>query len=494
MLSASVVPSEKNSATSRRDLGQVFTPAPVAEWMVRWALSDQPRRILDPAVGPGVFIEAIQKQFFRQGKPKIPQIDAYDIDGRMIRVVGGRGGAVAVRLHQRDFVTSTIRESYDAVVANPPYVRHHGFEYPETLWRRYDRLCGRRLSRLTNLYGLFLLRIWASLSPRGRAAVILPAEWLNADFGVPVKAHLLEENALDTIVHFDPAAGIFDGALTTSAIVLLRSGRPKYEPVRLCQVANVSALSRLDLSRGEKWRRADLDPAAKWSRLFASHRRPSHPAARLGEVASCVRGIATGANQFFTVSESVRRLRRIDRRDVVPCVTKARQLQAAVATPGVLRRLVKADDRVFLLSPRQPLSREVRAYLREGRRLGVHHRYLCAHRPTWYLPERRRPAPILVSVFARERFRFVLNRAGVLNLTAFHGIFPRTNGPRAVRLLFDYLASDAGQEELRRHCRVYGDGLLKVEPRDVEAMAIPAALAAIFQGSVQRSKRTERKS
>lgn len=462
--------------------------------MVQWALSDRPRRILDPAVGPGVFIEAIRRRLAQQRPRQKTRIDAYDIDGRMIRLVGAGSGAVALRLRQRDFVTGTIRESYDAIVANPPYVRHHAFRYPTTVWQRFDRICGRRLSRLTNLYGLFLVKIWASLGPRGRAAIILPAEWLNADFGVALKAYLLDENALDAIVHFDPAARIFDDALTTSAIVLLRRGRGAGEPVRLCQVASAHALLRLHVSRQEGWRRDDLDPAKKWSRLTRQEQKTGAFGARLADFASCTRGIATGANRYFTLSESDRRLRRIDRRDVMTCVTKAWQLQAGIATPEVIRRLVKADERVYLLSPRKPLSSNVRAYLREGRRLGVHRRYLCAHRPTWYLPERRQPAPILVSVFTRGRFRFVLNRAGVLNLTAYHGIYPRAKDPRAVRLLFDYLASDAGRDELRRHCRVYGDGLLKVEPRDVEAMAIPAALAAKFQGSVQRLMRTERKS
>lgn len=462
--------------------------------MVRWALSDCPRRILDPAVGPGVFLDAIQRQLFgRQFRSK-PQIDAYDIDGRMIRLVGGRRRDVAVRLLRQDFISGTIREQYDAIVANPPYIRHHGFEYPSAIWRRFDRICGQRLSRLTNLYGLFLLKIWTLLSPRGRAAVILPAEWLNADFGVVLKAFLLKENALDAIVHFDPAARIFDAALTTSAIVLLRRGRAASEPVRLCRIAGVDALLRLDLSSHKGWRRDALDPAVKWSTLIGQGPPRNAPAARLADVASCTRGIATGANSYFALCESDRRRRRIDRRDVVSCVTKARQLQAGIATPDVIRRLVMADEKMFLLSPRSPLSPGVRTYLREGRRRGVHRRYLCAHRPTWYRPERRRPAPILVSVFARGDFRLVLNRAGVFSLTAYHGIYPHAADRRGIHLLYDYLSSDAGQEELRRHCRVYADGLLKVEPRDVEAMSIPDELAARIQRGALRSKGMERNS
>ncbi len=446
--------------------------------MVRWALANRPRRILDPAVGPGAFVEAIERMFANRRASNKPRIDLCDVDGRMIRCVGERRQGVAVRLRHEDFISGDFRERYDAIVANPPYVRHHHLKYPESVLRVLDRICRRRLSRLTNLYGLFLIKIWSLLSPRGRAAVIMPAEWLNADFGVPLKAFLLEENAIDAIVHFDPAVRVFDDALTTSAILLLRRGRQAREPVRLCKVSTIQEMRGLNLNRREGVSSSQLDPTAKWSALFDGKRPVGAPIAKLGDVASCVRGIATGANDYFTLRESDRRRWRIDRRDLKPCITKARQLDGGLTTAATVRRLVEEDERIYLLSPRRPLSTAVRNYLAEGRRRGIERRYLPAHRPVWYLPERRRPAPILVSVFARGQFRFVLNRAGVLNLTAYHGIYPRTASNRGIRLLYEYLASGEGQQELRRQCRIYADGLLKVEPRDVEATAVPRSLTS----------------
>ena len=90
--------------------------------------------------------------------------------------------------------------------------------------------------------------------------------------------------------------------------------------------------------------------------------------------------------------------------------------------------------------------------------------------------KRREPAPILVSVFAREKFKFVLNRAAALNLTAFHAIYPHEPTPTRIRALFDFLTGPEAQNALRDHHRIYADGLMKLEPRDVLAMPIPAAL------------------
>ena len=81
---------------------------------------------------------------------------------------------------------------FDGIIANPPYVKAHRLDYSEKDWRYFEERLGTPLDRLTNLYALFLLKIWEDLAPSGRAAVILPAEFLNANFGEEIKERLLE--------------------------------------------------------------------------------------------------------------------------------------------------------------------------------------------------------------------------------------------------------------------------------------------------------------
>lgn len=492
-----IAPVTTRCRSRRRALGQVFTPRPVADWMVRWACANRPRRILDPALGGGVFIDAIEDLLGRRNGHTLPppRVDVFEIDAGLLDAFRRRIRALPVRCRNEDFITAPLRSPYDAIVANPPYVRHHTMDYGEAVLRRYDALGGRRLSRMTNLYALFLLRIQDRLAPGGRAAVITPAEWLNADFGTAVKTHLLERNALEAILHFDHAARVFDDALTTAAITLLRRGRSTRAPVTLARVRDIDTLRNIDAPKKIDNRncvrvaRLDLDPAQKWTPLFS--RTPAAPArsrpgatATLGDIARCTRGIATGANAFFTLSESDRRRHGLDRRDLAWCVTKARQVPGDKLTPDCMRRLAEADQRIWLLDPRPRLSAAVRRYLAEGQRLGIPRRYLPAHRPIWYRPERRTPAPIWVTVFARGDFRFVRNTAGVLNLTAFHAISIPQPTPRRLRALFAYLTGPRGQDALRPNSRIYADGLLKVEPRDVLALPIPTDLLHLCRPQV----------
>lgn len=473
-------------------LGQVFTPRPVADWMARWACAGPPATILEPSLGRGVFIDALEDLFAHHPTSRWPAVEAFEIDGELVADFQARARRIQVHCRHGDFLQATLDRTYDAVVANPPYVRRHDHAYDEALFREFDSACGIRLSRMTNMYGLFLIRIWQCLAPGGRAAVITPAEWLNADFGAPIKSYFLKQNAIDGIVHFAHASKVFQDAMTTAAITLLRRDRESDEPIRL---AGVDAPDELDgslLERSRQLSRGDLQPNRKWTPLFnrdsGTHAKPSCEAVgrKLSDVARCVRGIATGANDYFTLRESDRLRHGLEVLDLAPCVTKAPHVTGERFTDEDFACLRDADQRVYLLNPRPDLSKAVESYLEEGRRQGVHLRYLPSHRPVWYRPEERPVAPIWVSVFARGRFKFVRNEARALSLTAFHAVYPKFNGDTGVSDLFDYLISDAAQAALVDHRRIYAEGLLKVEPRDVEAMPIPESLYLKLAAGAER--------
>jgi adenine-specific DNA-methyltransferase len=202
-------------------------------------------------------------------------------------------------------------------------------------------------------------------------------------------------------------------------------------------------------------------------------RAEDRPMVPLAKYASCSRGIATGANDYFTLSEPKRLAHRIPLEDLLPCVTKSSDVPGHVFTQDDYDALSKTGSRVYLLNPRLPLSENTRDYIDEGVRRGVNLRYLPSHRETWYLPERQTPAPIWVMVFSRRRTRFVWNRSGVNHLTTFHGIYPNNLGRDFFAALLAYLWSDACQRLMQEHQRHYGNGLKKYEPRDIEKVLVP---------------------
>ncbi|HPF41055.1 MAG TPA: N-6 DNA methylase [Phycisphaerae bacterium] len=477
------IDSTTNPTDARRKLGQVFTPSTVAEWMTAWACAHRPARILEPSAGDGVFIDEIERRL--QGDTAWrPRVWAHEIDKGLRSILRAPRRSFDLRLSGRDFVLDASRQRYDACVANPPYIRHHALSYDAGVYRAFDGMIGERISRMTNLYGLFLLRIWDRLDDAGRAAVIVPAEWLNADFGRPLKRYLLSENAIDGIVSFADDALIFGDALTTAVIMLLRRGRHADEPVRVATLRDAAALAAFRFEEMAAIAHARLDPSDKWTNILAGGGEAFADAAAMGtlaDVADCSRGIATGANGYFTLTESERTGASIDPADVTPCITKAIHASANRFDSANWDALKRADRKVWLLTPREPLNAAVEAYLERGCAMKIHARYLPSHRPVWYRPEKRAPAPIWAPVFVRGRFRFIHNAAEALNLTAFHGLYPHNTSSAAIDALLGYLWSDAAQRAIGAQSRLYAGGLRKLEPRDVLSIPIPMALCGALR-------------
>lgn len=479
---------ERVSYSKRRLRGQFFTPPAVAEAMVRWACGHGPASFLDPSVGPGIFVNALA----RSGVSSVRQVVAVDVDAAALdlarrRIDAGRFDSVDLR--QADFLEVSFDGPFDAIVCNPPYIRHHEARLPEAVFRRFERGCGVRLSRLTNVYCLFLLRVMSLLSDRGRAAVITPTEFLNADFGRAVKQVLLGCPAFRGFVVIDHGNSVFDGILTTATITLfdtstageaiLFSEASDSEGVAaalgpfggngdgLVPAAGASVISMV---------RSGLDPGTKWSTsaFGASSGGGRDRLRQLSDFASCKRGIATGANAFFTLTVEEARTWRVPDAVLRPCLTKAAQARRPCFDGDDYDALAAGGKKCLLLDVRpETATAAVRAYLDLGESLGVDRRYLTRHRRPWYVSERRPPADLLVTVFGRKRLRFVLNRAGVLNLTAFHCVYLKPAYRRFIGYLTCYFYSTAAARSCAMEHRVYGDGLLKFEPKDVGRLGVP---------------------
>ena len=459
-----------------KQLGQVATPEPVAALMAKWVMSVKPRTVLDPAAGLGGLLAAC-RQLDRQASLVGVERDSETL--QLARTSAPRG----TKLILADYLKSEAG-LFDGIIANPPYVKAHRLEYSEKDWRYFEERLGTPLDRLTNLYAVFLLKIWEDLASHGRAAVILPAEFLNANFGEEIKERLLRAIRPAGIAIFAPSLNVFADALTTSAIVLLDRGRALKAPIwaKLAEsvedaedfvqrllAGRVSAAGKglIDL--------AALNPRDKWLNLLlngATEREPVRFAKRVGDYFDCRRGIATGANDFFCLSSAEMREHHLTESHVEPCITKATDAGGLVFTRAKFDALVSRDRRCFLLNPSRN-GQNLTRYLELGEQQGISKRHLPSHRPVWYLPENRAVADIWAAVFSRESVKFILNTSGAKNLTCFHGLYAKPGNRLLAPLLTLFLNSSLGREAFSQVNRFYGDGLNKLEPRDVEDMPCP---------------------
>lgn len=445
----------------RKRFAQFFTPEAIADFMARWVLDGRKKAdVLEPAFGLGAFSRSLFKQ-----NPKV-RVVGYEADATIYNYAAENVAQAGsdVLLYNEDYLRASWEDKYDGIICNPPYLKFHDYDNASLVPLVNEQL-GIRLNGFTNLYTLFLLKSISQLRDGGRMAYIVPSEFLNSDYGVEVKRALLRSGVLRHVVVVDFTQCAFDDALTTACILLCHKDGSLSE-VRFSHVSDVDQLQ-ASLADYSVWAADQLKPETKWKQYYEGARSADYrhlvPFSTFAKVS---RGIATGANDYFTFRESKKELYGIPERCLMRCVCHSTDVHGLFFTDDDFQRLSHSDKAVYLFNGCADREDEhVRGYISLGEETGADKRYLTASRKPWYAIENRKPSPIWVSVFNRKGLRFVRNIAGVSNLTTFHCVYDA--GVVDIDVLFGYLVTNVAKEIFMDNSRQYGNGLVKFEPNDL---------------------------
>lgn len=456
------------TATPKSRLGQVFTPAALADFMVAWVLRSGRPGVFDPCFGAGAFLEAAR----RAGSAAIAGME---IDPELFGPWNGHADDPApASVVLGDYLRSW-GQSHPNIVCNPPYLRFQRFPHRQEVIAEFSRNLDRRLSGYTNTAAAFLLKSLSELEPEGRLAYLMPLEFLNTGYGRVVKEQLLRSGRSTTFVRLDCEKEVFPGVITSVGLVLCGASRESASvdfrtAGRMADLG--AAMERPPVSRLAS---GALDPGDKWLLHFLPRRIRvrRERVAPLRHYGRFRRGIATGANEFFVLRPSRAAALGLHPEETVPCIARSQQVAGPVFGSEDLGALAARDAPVRLLGLDGSPSAAARAYLRSGEERGFHRRFLTRHRKPWYRTESRRPAPILFGVFARDGYKVVRNRTDAIHLTCYHGFQPSVFGAEFVDALFLYFSSVPGRQVVALAARHYGDALDKFEPGDLTQVSAP---------------------
>ncbi|WP_447971971.1 N-6 DNA methylase [Nitrospira sp. Kam-Ns4a] len=470
-----------------REKGQFWTPDWVAEAMVGYVLAGGAETIFDPAVGGGAFFRAAK--IVGQDLGRKCRLLGTEVDPRTLNEARARGlsetdlGLVELR----DFVVDPPPGRFEAIVANPPYIRHHRLPPPlKAKLRSFGMLTvGRPLDGRAGIHVYFLLRALQLLDPeRGRLAFIMPADTCEGVFAPILWEWVSRHYRIDAVVTFDAEASPFPRVDTNALIFMIRRTAPAPEFLwARCTEAGTDALKRWTLSqfryrptRGLVVHRRKLAEGLTTG-LSRPPREVTPAGPSLVDFATVLRGIATGANDFFFLTQKQVQALAIPRTFLVRAIGRTRDVPGDVIDEQLLAALDSSDRPTLLFCPDgRPLDRfpaTVRRYLEVGERKGLAERPLIASRRPWYKMEVRKAPPILFAYLGRRNARFVRNLANVVPLTGFLCVYPRSDDPAFLERLWSVLNDPATLKNLSLVGKSYGSGCIKVEPRALERLPLP---------------------
>ncbi len=180
-------------------LGQVFTPAKVVEFML--TLCQHRGRTLEPSTGDGAFFCTLKKQ---QKHTVGIEIDAN---------IAPKGAQVM------DFFDYPLSEQFDTIIGNPPYVRYQDVA-PTTQRKLKSTLFDKR----SNLFLFFIEKCVRHLKPGGELIFIVPREMIKLTAAKKLNQWLYEQGS---ITHFYETGDVrlFDGATPNCCIFRFEKGR-----------------------------------------------------------------------------------------------------------------------------------------------------------------------------------------------------------------------------------------------------------------------------
>lgn len=469
--------SAKTSVQYRRSLGQFFTPFQVACFMADWILGAPQKKltVLDPSAGLGMFERAVNFQ----NKDKRLSFDLWEIDKNVAAELKDVVSELKIKaaVHNSDFLAGSWGEKYDGIIANPPYYKHHFIPNKKEVFQKICSESQFEFSIQTNVYCWFLIKSIKLLNDDGRLAFIIPSEFMNANYGEKVKEYLIGSGiSLRLInVHFEKT--VFDNALTTSLIILGEKKRGKSDAIDFYSVSDVKQLNNLSefLKRNRKRKIAnrDLNPRMKWRNYFNGYKqRDSGNLVSFSKIGKFSRGIATGANHYFTLTPQEIDEYNISYDCLHPCITKANFVKGIIFSRKNFDDLGKQNKKTYLFDGEKATDEECRKYIRKGEVENIHHRFLTKSRSPWYALEKREKSNIWVSVFGRKGLKFVWNTSNCKSLTCFHSFYPTAFGKKYLDILFIYLNTRFAHTLFDREKREYGNGLGKFEPNDINKSLI----------------------
>lgn len=457
----------------RKEHGQFFTPSLVASIMAKWVTENNPKTILDPAFGLGIFYEEISKLKLQYRW----NFTAYEIDNNILGYVNNIQNKDNLTILNQDYLASNMHY-YDAIICNPPYLRFQKFTNRHDVLPKIEQQIGKKLVGYSNIASIFLIKALQELNFNGRLAFIVPFEFFNTGYGKEIKKTLIEKHLLKQIIIFANEKDIFPDATTTICILLCQNDQLEHD-IKITNIntkQEIKEIVEVSDYYHHQLNNSQLPPQKKWTPIILSllsNQKIPEGFCKFSEYGTFKRGIATGANDFFALNKSKIEQLQINHNNVCLCITKSNLIKKAIFTNEDIELLIKQDKPIYCLDIKETNNQAILIYIKIGEEKGYNQRYLTKNRQPWYKLEKREPAPILFGVFNRGRLKVIRNFTQAINFTCYHGFYPNIFGTNMTDKLFVYLISDIGQDIIKMNKRSYGNNLDKFEPGDLNNSYCP---------------------
>ena len=462
---------------SRRRLGTFFTPPLVVEFLLdrAEALGGKPKFVIDPGAGVGAFTVAARRRW------PDAQVIAVDVNVVTLGLLAARCAHEEIKsidlLHcdYLEWIADRHRGgNRTLIVGNPPYTRHQ--EIPAKLKKEARERCSQLIdSGLAGLSAYFLAQSVLSLGASDTLSFLLPGSWTEARYGREIRKSLWTSSKRRIeFFPFPPTTSVFPGTQVSAVVLTVGPEKRTPQPITAARLDLRPDRLSTGATRTRTRRTTPPDDFGQW--LWPRARASVKDYMLLGDVARVRRGTATGANNFFFLTD--------DERNDLPVGATRRAIlrmgqidgeELTIASHNELGRRGEQRWLLWLHDLEVAKDKAVRAKLKRGKKDALHLRHLTSLRDPWYAVEKVDTPELLFGPMARGDFRVVVNTAKAIPSNSLYGIYLPDFESKSILSIARWINGKNGQQMIRSEARHYS-GLMKLDPKRVLDIRLPKEL------------------
>ena len=477
----------KENESAQKLRGGYYTPLNLAYYLSKWVAETDPKSILEPSCGNGIFLEALSP-FISDGAT-ITAIELEHQEAKRASERIRRLNKLSAHVLCANFLEWYLDENqkhnrFDAVVGNPPFIRYQYLtkqeqDFSERIFKQHHL----PFTKHTNAWVPFVIASLSLLRPGGRIAMVLPAEILHVLHAQALRYFLGQH--CKRIIIIDPEEIWFDGTLQGAILFLAEKKHDVKEHTTGLGIIQTIGNAFLDKSPSDYFEKTNFvngkTVEGKWTRALLTKKElevfdgiASEPSVhRFSDIANVDVGLVTGANKFFLVDDAT-----VEKHDLAEWSHP--MFGRSGHCPGILydnkqhqenaRLGLPSNFLWFDVEDASELPENVLEYIRFGERENLHTRYKCRIRKPWFKVPSVYSTSIGMLKRAHDMPRLIYNDVEAYTTDTAYRITPhKIHGKKFVYCFINSLTALSSELEGRH----YGGGVLELVPSEIECLYVP---------------------
>ncbi len=477
----------KENESAQKLRGGYYTPYDLAHYLSDWVAEINPKAVLEPSCGDGIFLESLSATL-----PARTSITAIELDSEEAKLAAERARALKnsnINVICADFlewhlISEQPSPQYDAIVGNPPFIRYQYLskkdqEFSERIFRQHNL----RFTKHTNAWVPFVIASLSMLRPGGRLAMVLPSEILHVLHAQSLRFFIGQQ--CKKLIIIDPEEIWFDGTLQGAVLLLAEKKKNVNEYTTGLGIIQTKGKSFLGQSPSYYFNKTNFingkTVEGKWTRALLTKKEleifdgviNSENVHKFTDIANVDVGLVTGANKFFLVNDETVHNYNLEkwshpmfgRSEHCPGILYDEKQHQNNSDAGLPSNFLWFD-----VNDASELSNRANEYIRLGESENLHTRYKCRIRKPWYKVPSVYATQVGMLKRAHDMPRLILNEVGAYTTdTAYRITTKNIDAKKFVYCFINSLTALSSELEGRH----YGGGVLELVPSEIEKLYVP---------------------